>query len=206
MMNYNAVWQRAAVFLGPVILTLLICIKWTDPGFTWLAFLYWVHLALIMIHETEEYVFPGGFTRFVNTETILGKNPPEANSPATPGYTLFVNMSIWIWAVLGGLTADTLPWIGMGLIFFQIVINGIQHTAIFQIKKTGYNPGFITTWLILNPFCVVTIFYGYKSNIFTTMDWVLALIVGMGYIGILMANTMRLRKKGTPSTGQEVHK
>jgi hypothetical protein len=193
--NYNLIWQRIAAFLGTVLLTIFICFKLTDPGFTWIAFLYWIHLAFIMIHETEEYIFPGGFPKFINTETILGKNPPEIDSPATPAYTLFVNMSIWIWAILGGLTANILPWIGMGLVFFQLLINGIQHTAIFQVKKTGYNPGFITTWLILNPFCVVTIFYAFKFNILTSMDWILAAIVGIGYIGILLTNTMRLRKK-----------
>ncbi|MDO9626536.1 MAG: hypothetical protein Q7I96_02775 [Methanobacteriaceae archaeon] len=31
----------------------------------------------------------------------------------------------------------------------------------------GYNPGFLTTWLFLNPFCILTIFYAWKFNILT---------------------------------------
>jgi hypothetical protein len=57
---------------------------------------------------------------------------------------------------------------------------------IFQVKKMNYNPGFLTTGLVLNPFCVVTIFYAWKFNILTSMDWVLAFIVGGAYILILM--------------------
>lgn len=193
--SYNLIWQRVAVFLGPILLTIFVCFKLTNPAFTWIAFLYWIHLPLIMIHETEEYVFPGGFVKFANFDTILSNNPPEQDSPLTPGYGFFVNMSIWILVIIGGLTALIYPWIGMGLIIFQLLINGIQHTVIFQVKKQGYNPGFFTTWLILNPFCVVTIFYALKFNILSSMDWILAFVVGVGYIGILMANTMRLRKQ-----------
>lgn len=193
--NYNFIWQRIGVFLGPILLTIFVCFKFTDPGFTWIAFFYWLHLPLIMIHETEEYVFPGGFVKFFNTETVLSNDPPELDSPVTPGYGFFVNMSIWILAIIGGLTANILPWIGMGLIIFQLLINGIQHTVIFQIKKQGYNPGLFTTWLVINPFCIVTIFYALKFNVLTSMDWILAFAVGVGYILILMMNTMRLRKK-----------
>ncbi len=193
--KYNLIWQRIATFMGPVLLTLIICFKFTDPGFTWIAFLYWIHLSFIMIHETEEYVFPGGFIKFMNTETVLSKNPPEQDSPGSPGYILFVNMSIWIMVIVGALTANFLPWIGMGLILFQLLINGIQHTAIFQVKKQGYNPGFLSTWLILNPFCIVTVFYALKFNILTGMDWILAIALGVGYILILLSNTMRKRKK-----------
>jgi hypothetical protein len=193
--NINFIWQRIGAFLGPVLLTIFICLKFTDSAFTWIAFLYWTHLALIMIHETEEYIFPGGFVKFANFDTILSKDPPEENSPLTPGYGFFVNMSFWIMAIIGALTANTLPWIGMGIIIFQLLINGIQHTVIFQVKKMGYNPGFLTTWLVLNPFCVVTIFYACKFNILTSMDWVLAFIVGGAYILILMLNTTRLRRE-----------
>ena len=203
--NYNYIWQRIGTFLGPILLTVFVCFKFTDLSFTWIAFLYWIHLPLVMIHETEEYVFPGGFAKFLNSDTILSKDPPELDSPLTPVYGFFVNMSAWILIILGALTANILPWIGMGIILFQLLINGIQHTALFQVKKQGYNPGFLTTWLILNPFCIVTIFYALKFNILTTMDWILALVLGIGYMLILMSNTLRLRKKES-STKKESSK
>lgn len=193
--DYNQIWQRLAAFLGPILLTLFIFIKFTDTSFTWIAFLFWIHLPLIMIHETEEYVFPGGFEKFANYDTILSKDPPQPDSPLSPAYGLFVNMSIWFWAILGGLTANILPWVGMGLILFQLLINGIQHTAIFQIKKQGYNPGFITTFLLLNPFCVLTILYALKFNFLNSTDWILAFVLGIGYIVILMSKTILKRRK-----------
>lgn len=191
----NNIWQRLATLLGPILLTLFVSIKFTDPNFSWLAFLFWIHLPLIMIHETEEYILsPTRFEKFANYDTVLSKDPPEEESPLSPAYGLFVNMSIWIWAILGALLVNFLPWVGMGLIFFQLLINGVQHTIIFQIKKTGYNPGFLTTWLVLNPFCVITIFYAYYIHALSTLDWLLAIILGVGFIGVLLAKTMSKRK------------
>lgn len=194
--TYNNVWQRLGIFLGPILITIFIGIKFTDLNFSWLAFLFWIHLPLIMIHETEEYVLsPISFEKFANYYTILSKDPPEENSPLSPAYKLFVNMSIWIWAILGGLLVIIAPWVGIGLIIFQLLINGIQHTIIFQIKKPGYNPGFITTWLVLNPYCVLTIFYALNIHALSSIEWILALILGVGFIGILLAKTNSKRKK-----------
>jgi hypothetical protein len=191
----NNIWQRLATLLGPILLTLFVSIKFTDPNFSWLAFLFWIHLPLIMIHETEEYILsPTRFEKFANYDTVLSKDPPEEESPLSPAYGLFVNMSIWIWAILGALLVNFLPWVGMGLIFFQLLINGVQHTIIFQIKKTGYNPGFLTTWLVLNPFCVITIFYAYYIHALSSLDWLLAIVLGVGFIGVLFAKTMSKRK------------
>lgn len=191
----NNIWQRLATLLGPILLTFFVSIKFTDPNFSWLAFLFWIHLPLIMIHETEEYILsPTRFEKFANYDTVLSKDPPEEESPLSPAYGLFVNMSIWIWAVLGALLVNFLPWVGIGLIFFQLLINGVQHTIIFQIKKTGYNPGFLTTWLVLNPFCVITIFYAYYIHALSTLDWLLAIVLGVGFIGVLLAKTMSKRK------------
>jgi hypothetical protein len=191
----NDIWQRLATLLGPILITLFVSIKFTDPNFSWLAFLFWIHLPLIMIHETEEYILsPTRFEKFANYDTILSNDPPEDESPLSPAYGLFVNMSIWIWAILGALLVNFIPWVGMGLIFFQLLINGIQHTIIFQIKKPGYNPGFLTTWLVLNPFCVITIFYAYYIHALSSLDWLLAVILGVGFIGVLFAKTMSKRK------------
>lgn len=94
----------------------------------------------------------------------------------------------------GSITCKLLTMVGMGLIFFQLLINGVQHTIIFQIKKTGYNPGFLTPWLVLNPFCVITIFYAYYIHALSSLDWLLAIILGVGFIGVLFAKTMSKRK------------
>lgn len=193
---YNNIWQRIGALLGPILLTIFISIKFTDPNFSWLAFLYWIHLPLIMIHETEEYILsPIAFDKFANYHTVLSKDPPEENSPLSPAYELFVNMTAWIWAILGGLLVNFLPWVGMGLIFFQLLINGIQHTVIFQIKKPGYNPGFLTTWLVLNPYCILTIFYAYYNHALTSIEWIIALILGIGFIGIMLLKTASKRKE-----------
>jgi len=35
---YNNIWQRLGIFLGPILITIFICIKFTESSFSWLAF------------------------------------------------------------------------------------------------------------------------------------------------------------------------
>jgi hypothetical protein len=176
MKDYNPIWQRAVTLLGPIVLTLLICIKYTDPSFTWLAFFYWAFLPLVWIHETEEYVIRGGFREWANLKSPFSLDPPQRDYPLTPGYQLWVNVIAWIWPILGGLLVYTLPWVGMGFLFFLFILNGIQHTIFFQVKEQGANPGFYTAWILLNPYSIVVIFYALKTNALTSLDWLLSII------------------------------
>ncbi|MGZ7135485.1 MAG: HXXEE domain-containing protein [Methanobacterium sp.] len=189
MEDYNVIWQRIGAFLGPILLALLISIKFTDPGFSWLAFFYWAFVPLVMIHETEEYIIRGGFKEWANLKSPFSMDPPQKDYPLTYGYELAVNMLAWGWAIFGGLLVYTLPWVGMAFIIFMFVLNGIQHTAIFQSKEQGANPGFYTAWLVLNPFSVVVIFYALKTSALTSMDWILSLILGFVVFFILMSIT-----------------
>ncbi|MFA0846737.1 hypothetical protein [Methanobacterium formicicum] len=49
--------------------------------------------------------------------------------------------------------------------------------------------------LVLNPFCVVTLFYAHYAHALSSLDWLLALILGVGFIGILLLKTTSKRKE-----------
>lgn len=199
MKDYNVVWQGIGAFLGPMILVLLICIKFTNPNFTWLSFLFWVFLPLIMIHETEEYIIrinrgitKGGFQEFFNLRTFARLNPPQSDFPLTKGYEFWTNMVAWSFAIISALTINITPWVGIGFIVFLFIMNGIMHTAFFQLIEKGANPGFYTTWLILNPYSVVVLFYAYTTNAFTILDWILGII--LGFVVFLIFNLITRSK------------
>jgi hypothetical protein len=186
MKDYNVIWQGIGAFMGPILLVLLIGIKYTNPSFTWLSFLFWAFLPLIMIHETEEYIIridkgicKGGFKEYFNLRTFGRLNPPQPDYPLTEGYEFWTNMVVWFFAIISALTIYITPWVGIGLIVFLFVMNGITHTAIFQFTEKGANPGFYTAWLILNPYSVVVLFYAYTTNAFTALDYILGILLGL---------------------------
>ncbi len=108
-------------------------------------------------------------------------------------------MGTWVWTVLGALTIYILLWVGIGWIVFLFIINGITHTRIFQLKETGANPGFYTSWFVLNPYSVVVIFYAFKINVFTTFDWVLGVILGIAVFAMMGFITTSRSKSPNPS-------
>lgn len=143
-----------------------------------------------MIHEFEEYIFPGGFKNFFNTRTIFSPREIKDETPVSEAYIFFVNpVLIWPWAIIGAVFY-TLPWIGFSLIIFQFVINNVQHAVLFQLKHKGYNPGLLTTLFVLIPYCTLVVWYVIANNIMTTSDWILSFLVCAGVFVTLMSITL----------------
>ena len=77
----NKVWQILATVGAPIITTLLVLRWWQHPPPDTYVWLCWLHLPLTMFHETEEYVFPGGFVQHMNTFPLFAKKFPGENEP-----------------------------------------------------------------------------------------------------------------------------
>ncbi len=193
----NVAWQvTGGCLLAPILITVLVMARfqdWDIPTYTWLL---WLQLPIFMLHEFEEYVLPGGFKSFFNHDTVFASPEPGDNTPLDDGYVFFVNIVIaWGWAILGALLAPVAPWVGLGLVLWNVGINCVQHTVIFQIRHEGYNPGLITTMILLLPYSTFIIFYVIQNGILSPLDWVLAALLGIGVVAALVAVTTVKRKR-----------
>ena len=89
------------------------------------------------------------------------------------------------------------PWIGFAMIWFELIINNVMHTVLFQGKKLSYNPGLITNCLLLLPFGTWTLLVA--VGFFTPLDWALSVVLALIIAGLLGAKTRgRLAKLQTP--------
>jgi hypothetical protein len=195
----NVAWQvMGGCLLAPILLTVLVTARvqgWDIPTYTWLL---WLQLPIMMLHEFEEYVLPGGFKSFFNHDTVFASSAPGDNTPLSEGYVFFVNIvTVWGWAIVGALLAGIAPWVGFGLVVFNAAVNCIQHSVIFQIKHEGYNPGLITTMLLLLPFSTFITIYVIQNDVLSPLDWVLAVLLGMGVVGSFAAITGSRMRRGT---------
>lgn len=174
----NLIWQRSTGLIGTTLITLLILI-WKDIGienlFTWLL---WLHLPLLMFHEFEEYILPGGFQKFVNYHSVLSQHPPQDNSPISEPIIFIINIGVWIWIIIGALFSNNIPWIGMGAIIFQFG-NIFGHLFLFQIKHSGYNPGMITAIFLFIPYVTILIWNIQIQGWLTLIEWVFSAILGI---------------------------
>jgi hypothetical protein len=185
LQKINRFWQSANLFLAPVLVVILIYYKDTMPFYQ---FLLWLHLPFLMFHEIEEYVLsPLSFKEFFNLKTPFGSKT-DPNYPLDEGYVFQVNILIaWPVVILGAILANIAPWIGFSMIIFELTINNLMHTIIFQPQKPVYNPGLITNSLLLLPLGTLTFLTA--LDFFQWYDWVLSVAVGASIVGLLAWKT-----------------
>jgi hypothetical protein len=187
-MNYhkiNRFWQSATLFMAPPLIVLLI---WLRPSMNPYQWLLWLHLPLLMLHESEEYVLsPMSFKEFFNLKTFAGSGA-DPDYPLDEGYVFQVNLGIaWPIIILGAILAPIMPWLGFSMIWFELVINNIMHTILFQGAKPSYNPGLITNSFLLLPYGTWTLLTA--VGFFTPLDWALSILVGTAIIVFFATKT-----------------
>ena len=118
-------------------------------GISKLESLLWIHFTTLLIHQFEEYVFPGGFKDFFNKD-IYNKNP-IIRSPLTDNGVLFVNIGLgWSAYLYSAFQGISTVWLAIGLCLVTI-FNGALHT-ILMLLKGKYNPGALSSILLMIPF------------------------------------------------------
>ena len=134
---------------GALAIAILFYLLFNPQGFSELDSLLWIHFTTLLIHQYEEYVFPGGFKDFFN-KNIYNKNP-VIRSPLTDQGVLFVNIglgwSAYLYAAFHGMNAI---WLAIGLCLVTI-FNGFLHTFLLVFKRK-YNPGVVSSILLMIPF------------------------------------------------------
>ena len=181
----NRFWQSANLFIAPVLLVILIYYR---GSMTFYQFLLWLHLPLLMIHEIEEYVLsPLSFKEFFNLKTPFGSGT-DRNYPLDEGYVFQVNIIIaWPMVIIGAILANIAPWVGFSMMLFELTINNLMHTIIFQPDKPAYNPGLITNSVLLLPLGTVTILTALPF--FQWYDWVFSVVAAALIVGLLAYKT-----------------
>lgn len=108
-----------------------------------------------MLHQFEEYVFPGGFLPWFNKEVFRSGSE---TSPISPKFALILNIFVgWpVFALVGFLGLDhtwyTMP--AMGILF----VNAWFHIAL-SISSARYSPGTFTSIMVLLPLSLYTFYY-----------------------------------------------
>jgi hypothetical protein len=120
----------------------------------------WLNFIALLLHQFEEYRFPGYFPFFFNKFMYKSKMPDRY--PLNTFTAFIINVFFgWIGYLLGVKYGEDAPAIGMIVILITF-LNFIAHTFIANIRaKTLYNPGMITSILFGLP---LTFFYFRKIS------------------------------------------
>jgi hypothetical protein len=140
--------------------------------------LMWVHLISLLLHQLEEYRFPGSFPGMVNSVMYQSKMPDRY--PLNTNTAFFINVVLgWTAYFLAALFAGSTVWPGMATIIVSIG-NIIVHSFVFNIRgKTTYNAGMLTSLFLFLP-CTCLFFYIiHVQHLVTWVDYAIGIPLGI---------------------------
>ena len=182
-------WPKAGLIAAVfIVLLLFLNSKASIGSFEWL---YWLSLPLYMIHQFEEYVYPGGFKEELNKVLLNEKGSSEI---LTDKAALVVNIGfIWVLTpvliVLGALSI-IFPVILMTLVAF----NGFIH-LVMSIRFKRYNPGLIASLIFNLPLGLYVLIGLSLNSLATGIELLIGIIIGLIlHMGLLVFLLIKKRK------------
>ncbi len=158
-------WAKAGVIIS-IFLTIYLVII-VLPQNT-LLFALLMSTPLYILHEANEYVFPGGFAQFVNQD--IYKMDSETGLLDSKAVFWINVVGVWFlisYYSLGAVSDLTMAsWIPYFFIFQAVV-----HLIIGVIGKRFLNPGMLSAWLIHVPWAVWTIWLLVRAGMIVNPYW-----------------------------------
>ncbi|RLD09167.1 MAG: hypothetical protein DRI56_04710 [Chloroflexota bacterium] len=138
-------WAKVGVILSIFLFVVLFVIV---RQYDFVIFILLLQTPLYMLHQTEEYIFPGEFGKFFNTKIF---NLETEDKPLDENFIFFVNVIlIWIVLPIFALLSTQNYQYGLWIPYFSFFA-GIAHVALAIKAKKIYNPGLIVSLLINIP-------------------------------------------------------
>ncbi len=181
--------------LGAAVLTVGIYLNrgWVFATGDWV---FWVHIPVLMLHQFEEYGYPGGFKTWWNREVWKSG---DDDFPLDWSTSAKIN-------VLGGWVPFTIMaligsnWGGALLVIPFLGIMGNLHNAWFHLTYTvsdSYSPGVVTSLVLYLPLTTYASYRFYHTGQISVWELVLAFVVG----GLIHANIFRVMRKRMAAEG-----
>jgi hypothetical protein len=131
---------------------------------------------LYMLHEFDEYVFPGRFAQFMNKN--IYKLDPE-NGMLNTDAAFWINI-IAVWTVIPLFSLWAVFDIGQAIaIPYFFIFQAVVHLILGIIGKRFIHPGMISAWLIHVPWGIWTIWLLVQNGVITNPFWNGDLMVGL---------------------------
>lgn len=184
-------WAKMGIVSAVFIIVLLLF--YPGSALFSVAWLFWVQVPVYMVHQFEEYVFPGGFEAKLNK--ILGSS--VADFPLDAGKAFWINVPlVWAALTLAAIVGPHAPIVPATLIALSIA-NGVLHIGV-AIRQKHYNPGLIASVVLNIPLGIYTLYRVIKEGKLTALLLIVAILLGVAIHGSLPIYLGRLMKKNPP--------
>jgi hypothetical protein len=168
-------WAKVGVILSVYLFVMLFVFV---RKYDFVVFVLLLQTPLYMLHQAEEYVFPGGFGKFFNTKIF---NLVTEDEPLDENFIFYVNVIlIWIILPVCGLLSTLNYNFGLWLPYFSFFA-GVAHVVLALRARKCYNPGLLVSLFINIPVGLWSIRYilrqGLIENVFLNIHFAIGLVV-----------------------------
>jgi len=170
-------WAKVGLILSIYLFVMLFVFV---RKYDFVLFILLLQTPLYMLHQTEEYIFPGGFGKFFNTKIF---NLATEDKPLDENFIFYVNVIlIWIALPVFGLLSTLNYSFGLWLPYFSLFA-GVAHIALALKARKLYNPGLLMSLFINIPVGLWSILYimgqGLIVNFFLNVYFVIGLAINL---------------------------
>ena len=150
--------------------------------------LFWIMPISVLLHITEEFIFPGGFIDWDR------EYRPGINESGHLRFLIIINIllfAICFNPILSGLTSEGIEW-WLSIVSILFVNSYFHIKGAIILKK--YSPGVITSIIIYIPLTIYGYWYFLSTNKVPLTTVILCFLVGFIYQLISTHNPLRRTK------------
>lgn len=165
--------------ISAVIAVVILIVKWEDMIFLQRVSL--INFIGLLLHQFEEFGFPGGAPYFMNRYMRGGNERYPLNQVSA----MVTNMLIAYICYLLPVFFPNIMWLGMAPIIFGCGFQVILHGVVFLVKfHHFYNPGTAAVFCIHVPCGIVYIRYAVINSLMSGREWLLTVIYLFAMIAV----------------------
>ena len=172
-------WAKTGLILSIFLFVFLIVfVRKSDM----VVFVILLQTPLYMLHQTEEYVFPGGFGRYFNRDIM---KLDTDDGPVNENFIFAVNIGlIWVALPLFGLLSTINTQFGLWIPYFSFFA-GIAHILLAIRAGKFYSPGLIVSLLLNIPIGLWSILYLINQGVLNSFFLNPHIAIGLGVNALL---------------------
>ncbi|MEO7126210.1 MAG: HXXEE domain-containing protein [Nakamurella sp.] len=160
--------------------------RWLAKDGRWVAGLA---LPILLSHQTEEWVRPGGFLPFAN-QHLLGSDRP--NWPLTERLAFHINVSVGWGSAVAGLLLWKKTAVPAAAVLWLEAGNAVMHIGM-AARERRYNPGVVTVSLLMAPHAIAGARWIARSAPLSRRSRVATAAFGLSIGALPLAMKLRMR-------------
>lgn len=174
-------------YLGLVVgIAVAAWLAWNWGGTSWIQKLLALNLIVLVLHQFEEYGWPGGFPWICNEVAMRREGGPPDRYVLNRNSATFVNTLGWLFYLVPILFPQVI-WLGIGQMLFGLVGQTIFHGLVINRRlKTWYNPGLAAVVVGHVPLGILYFVEILGLGAAQWWDWLLGVLYVGFFAGVLM--------------------